>query len=103
MYLEFFWSVFYRIRTEYGDLDSKSPYSFQMWENKDQKNSEYVHFLGSVEELQTYGIKDCTYDIQKQPPDGFCGIVIIKCFAKFTGKHLCRSLTWAGVSSLKIY
>ena len=33
----FFWSVFSCIRTEYGDLLSKSPYSVRMQENTDQK------------------------------------------------------------------
>ena len=33
----FFWSAFSRIWTEYGDLRSKSPYSVQIRENKDQK------------------------------------------------------------------
>ena len=36
----FFWSVFSRIRTEYGDfgdLHSKSPYSVRIRENTDQK------------------------------------------------------------------
>ena len=35
----FFWSVFSRIWTKYGDLDlfRKSPYSVQMRENTDQK------------------------------------------------------------------
>ena len=42
-YSEFFWSVFSRIRTECGDLRSKSPYSIRMWENTDQKNFEYGH------------------------------------------------------------
>ena len=46
LYSELFWSVFSRIRTEYGDLLYKSPYSVQMWENADQKNSKYG--LGSV-------------------------------------------------------
>ena len=36
-YLEFFWSVFSRIRTEYGDLLCKSEYSVQGRENTDQK------------------------------------------------------------------
>ena len=40
-YLEFFWSVFSCIRSEYGNLQSKSPYLVPMWENADQKNSEY--------------------------------------------------------------
>ena len=39
-YLEFFWSVFSRIWTKYGDLLRKSPYSIRMWENENQKNSE---------------------------------------------------------------
>ena len=34
---EFFWSVFSRIGTEYGDLLRKSPYSFPIRDNTDQK------------------------------------------------------------------
>ena len=34
---ELFYSVSFPIRTEYGDLRSKSPYSVQMRENTDQK------------------------------------------------------------------
>ena len=33
----FFWSVFSHIRTEYGDLQSKSPHSVQMREDPDRK------------------------------------------------------------------
>ena len=33
----FFWSVFSRIRTEYGEILRISPYSVRMWENTDQK------------------------------------------------------------------
>ena len=33
----FFWSVFSRIWTKYGEIRSISTYSVQMWENKDQK------------------------------------------------------------------
>ena len=40
-YSEFFWSVFSRIRTEYGE---KRSISVQMRENTNQKNSEYGHF-----------------------------------------------------------
>ena len=47
-YLEFFQSVFSRIRTKYRDLRSKFLYSVRMRENTDQKNSEYGHFLRSV-------------------------------------------------------
>ena len=43
-YSEFFWSAFFRIWTEFGDLLSDSLYSVQMWENMDQKNSEYGTF-----------------------------------------------------------
>ena len=55
-YSKFFWSTFSRIRTEYEDLWSKSPYSVRMWispysaqtgENADQKNFEYGQFLRS--------------------------------------------------------
>ena len=45
-YSEFSWFVFSRIRTEYEILRI-SPYSVRMWENKDQKSSEYGHFLRS--------------------------------------------------------
>ena len=47
-YSEFFWSVFFRIRTEYKDLQSKAPYSVQMQETRDQKNSGNRNFLRSV-------------------------------------------------------
>ena len=46
-YSEFFWRVFSRIRNEYGEITSISPYSVQMRENTDQKNSEYGHFSHS--------------------------------------------------------
>ena len=44
LHLEFFRSVFSRIRTECGEMRSISPYSVRMRENTDQKNSEYGHF-----------------------------------------------------------
>ena len=47
-YSEFFWSVFSRIRTEYGEILRISPYSVRMRENRDQKNSENGHFSCSV-------------------------------------------------------
>ena len=40
LYSELFWSVFSRIRTEYGEI-------LRMRENTDQNNSEYGHFLRS--------------------------------------------------------
>ena len=39
-FLELFWSVFSRIRAEYGEALCLSPYSVQMRENTDQKNSD---------------------------------------------------------------
>ena len=46
-YSELFWSVFLRIRTEYGETQSISPYLVRMREDTDQKNSEYSNFLRS--------------------------------------------------------
>ena len=40
-YSEFFWSLFSRIQTEYGEIWCISPYSAQTQENTKQKNSEY--------------------------------------------------------------
>ena len=42
-YSEFFWSVFSRIRIEYGEIQN----SIQMRGNTDEKNSEYEHFSHS--------------------------------------------------------
>ena len=39
-FLELFWSVFSRILAEYGEALCLSPYSVQMRENTDQKNSD---------------------------------------------------------------
>ena len=50
-YLEFLWSAFSRIRTEYWEIRSISPNSVRMRENADQKNFEYEHFLSSGESL----------------------------------------------------
>ena len=48
-YSELFWSVFSRIRTEYGETLCIFPYSIRIRENTDQNNSRYGHFLRSVE------------------------------------------------------
>ena len=47
LYQWFLWSVFSRIRNEYGEILRVSPYSVQMRENKNQKNSKYGHFSSS--------------------------------------------------------
>ena len=46
-YSELFWSVFSRIRTEYGGIRSISPHSVWMREDTDRGNSECGHFLRS--------------------------------------------------------
>ena len=48
--MEFFWSLFSRILTEYGEILRIFPYSVQMRENTNQKNSKYGHFLCRVEQ-----------------------------------------------------
>ena len=48
LYSELFWSAFSCIRTEYGEIFRISPYFVRMWENADQNNSEYEHFLRSA-------------------------------------------------------
>ena len=53
---EFFWSVFSRIRSEYGDLLRESPYSLRMWGNTDQKNSEYGHFSRNAILYEPYSV-----------------------------------------------
>ena len=52
-YLELFLSIFFRIPTEYGEIRNISPYSVWMWENTDEINSEFGHFLRSA-----YSIKE---------------------------------------------
>ena len=47
LYQWFLWSVFSRIRNEYGEILRVSPYSVQMRENKNQKNTKYGHFSSS--------------------------------------------------------
>ena len=45
---ELFWSAFFCIRNEYGEIWSISPCLAQMQENAEQNNSKYGHFLRSV-------------------------------------------------------
>ena len=55
--LEVFWSAFSRIRTEYGNMRSKSPYSVQMRKNMDQRNSEQRNFLGRHTEVKAAEVR----------------------------------------------
>ena len=50
-YSELFWSVFSRIRTEYGEIHRISSYSVRMWENTDQNDPKYGHVLRSEARL----------------------------------------------------
>ena len=56
--LEFSCSVFSHIRTECGDLLCKSVYSARMWENTNQKNSEYGHYSRSDNDSLTSNFTD---------------------------------------------
>ena len=51
-YPELLRSAFSRIRTEYGEILSISPYSVRMRENADQNNSEYGNFSRSYPFIQ---------------------------------------------------
>ena len=53
LYSEFLWSVFSRIRTEYRDLQTNSPYLVRIQENMDHKTSEYEHFSHNALHEQT--------------------------------------------------
>ena len=59
-YSELFWSVFFRIWAEYGEILRISPYSVRMRENTDQNNSEYGHFtqwhLNNIPEFSQFFI-----------------------------------------------
>ena len=55
---EFFWSIFSRIYTEYGEILPISLYSVQIRKNPDQKNSEYGHFPGSAKFLKKLTASD---------------------------------------------
>ena len=51
---EKFWSAFFHIWTEYGEILRISPYSVRMRENTDQNNSEYGHFGWEKSEKSLY-------------------------------------------------
>ena len=59
-YSDLFWSSFSCIWTEYGEILSISPYSVRMWENVDQNNSDYGHFLRSALMYKTDTLDICS-------------------------------------------
>ena len=62
LYSELFWSGFFRIWIEHGDILRISPYSVRMRENADQNNSEYGTFYVVF----------------------FCLVLLVVCDAKYT-------------------
>ena len=54
----FFWSVFFRIRTEYREIRSISPYSVQMRENTVQKKRRIWTLFTQCRALSQRSIKD---------------------------------------------
>ena len=51
----FFWSTFFRIRTEYGEIRSISPYSVQMRENMDQ-GKVHIWTLFKQRSFEVFGV-----------------------------------------------
>ena len=68
---EFFWSVFSRIRAEYGEILRISPGSVQMRENADQKNSEYRLLSRSVHCLRDVFFNKRVKKSYNRIPDAF--------------------------------
>ena len=66
---EFFWSLFSRIWTEYRDLLRKSPYSFQILENADQKRLRIGTFFAQCDWIGNAAVAsksvDTSYKITK--------------------------------------
>ena len=62
----FFWSLFSRIRTEYVEIRSMSPYSVRMRENSNQKSSVSGHFSRSGEPLEYFASQKVSLIIAKK-------------------------------------
>ena len=65
MYSVFFWSVFSRIWTEYGEILFISPYSGQMRENTDQKKSKYGQFSRNINKIVYDFMNPSMHDVEK--------------------------------------
>ena len=92
-YSEFFWSVFSRIWTEYGEKLRIFSFSNQMWENTDQSNSKYGHILRCVRHsILVEHLQFCQASLietfQKQP----CRVVLKKRCSK-NMQNICRRTT----------
>ena len=90
----FFWSVFSGIRTEYSNLLCKSPYWDQIRETKDQINPAIplIYLLGKLKTAKLIIIFQNSKTSKAAAKRYSEKKVFLKNFAKFTGKHLCRSL-----------
>ena len=77
LYSKFFWSVFSRIRTEYGEILSISPYLVRMRKNTNQKTSEYEHISCSVS-FQCRGGQAWIYQFNSNLFDKYQGSKIVK-------------------------
>ena len=88
-YSEFFWSLFSRIRTEFGEIWSIYPYSVGMPENTDQKNSEYGPFSRSIGVLSILFTVNCYFSRMYDP---FCLLFHIVRRSKYSAHQFC--CTW---------
>ena len=77
---EFFWSVFSRMRTECGDLQSKSINSVQIWENTDQKEFQ-IGTIFTQRQCRYLDYRSCNWRSSVKR-----GVL-----KNFTGKDLCQS------------
>ena len=135
-YSELFWSVYSRIRTEYGQTRSICLYSVRIRENVNHNDSEYGHFtqcrffrvqVFQEQVFQGPGFSGYRFfgsesRLQKQLSQTcmslFCenGCIVkngknanfdknekcvLKNFPNFTGKRLCRNLSFNKVSNLR--
>ena len=83
----FFWSVFSRIRTEYGEIRGIFPYSVRIRASTDQ------------EKLRIWTLFTQRMMQRRSHREMFCKKGVLKNFTKFTGKDLCWSLFFNKVSS----
>ena len=105
-YSEFFWSVFFRIRTGYREIRSISSYSVRMQKSMDQKNSEHGHF--SCSELEQWRRQWIVISISLEHLQiGFSvswKLFLNKCWRRWVGPslNLVRNLISLGLWRLKI-
>ena len=108
-YSELFWSVFYRIWTEYGEILRISPYSVRMRENTKQNSSEYGHFLRDVtDELLEIIVEQTNLNFQQNlvgsyKPSRIIRYLESKHARQFSQNDICLYLLYRGVFHKPIY